>query len=218
MAIGRRRAWVLAAAGLLGALPAGCNIAGPVFFLVHGPEKVKKVYELDAKKTTVVFIDDRQNRVPRRTLRLAMGEECEKALLKEKVVADMVTAESALTAAGTDRYGKPLPIAQVGAAVKAETVIYVTVDDFSLTQDNQSLSPVVNMRVKVIDVASDARLWPEEERGHPLSVRPKASARDLPANLSARYKLEDDLARQAGREVAQLFYNHEPHRGPRTPD
>jgi hypothetical protein len=200
------------------ALPAGCNIVGPAYYLIHGPEKTKKLFALDEKKTTVIFIDDRQNRVPRRALRLTMGQEAEKTLLKQKVVKDMVSAESALLAAGTEHRGQPVPISEVGAAVKADIVIYATVDSFGLSPDGESFAPAARLRVKVIDAPSDTRLWPENESGYPLVVKPVLTAKEVPTSLSARYKAEDELAQLTGVELAQLFYNHEALRGPRSPD
>jgi hypothetical protein len=200
------------------AVPAGCNIVAPAYYLIHGPEKTKKAFALDEKKTTVIFIDDRQNRVPRRALRLAMGEEAEKTLLKQKVVTDMVSSQSALVAAGTEHRGQPIPVSEVGAAVKADIVIYATVDYFALSTDGESFSPAAKLRVKVIDTLSDTRLWPENDSGFPLVVKPVLSAREMPTSLSARYQAEDELARLTGVELAQLFYNHEALRGPRAPE
>jgi hypothetical protein len=207
-----------AAATLACAMAAGCNIVAPAYYFIHGPEKTKKLVALDEKKTTVIFIDDRQNRIPRRALRIAIGQEAEKAMLKEKVVKDMVSAESALNAAGGDNHGHPAPVSEVGAAVKADVVIYATVDVFTLTQDGQSFAPLVRLRVKVIDVAADKRLWPAEDTGYPMEVRPLLSARELPTSLAARFQMEDEMARQTGAELAQIFYTHETAKGFRTPE
>ncbi len=205
-----------ATAGLLAA--PGCNIVAPIAYLVHGPEKVKKVYTLDKNKTTVVLIDDLNNNVPRRALRVAIGEETEKTLLKQKTVKDMVSTQSAMAAAGTDKSGKPLSTAEVGAAVKSEIVIYATVDAFTLTPDGASLAPIAKVRVKVIDAAKDVRLWPEDPHGFPVTVRPNAKAKDLPSSTSSRYKIEDELAAQIGAEIAGLFYDHEAPKGLKAPE
>lgn len=197
---------------------AGCNIVGPAYYLVHGPEKVKKSFTLDKKKSTVVFIDDRANHVPRRALRVIMGEEAEKTLLKERVVQDMITAQSAMTAAGSDRDGKPMSVTEVGESVKAQIVIYATIDAFFLTGDGTTLSPTIDMRVRVIDVASDTRLWPEDPKGKFIRSRLIARADPMPTDTTGRYKIEDELAKLAGLEIAQLFYDHEPIRGPKVPD
>src|SRR6185295_7213143 len=116
-------------------------------------ERVKKVYTLDKSKSTVVLIDDLGNSVPRRVLRVTIGEATEKVLMKEKLVKDVISTQSAMAAAGNDKSGKPLSIAEVGAAVKAEIVVYATIDTFTLTPDGSTLSPMAKARVKVIDAA-----------------------------------------------------------------
>jgi hypothetical protein len=196
----------------------GCNIVAPIAYLVHGPEKIKKVHGLEKDKSTVIFIDDRSNRVPRRSLRILIGEEAEKTLLKQRVVKDMISTQSAMAAAGTDRFGKPLSNTEIGEAVKAQVLIYATVDSFSLSPDGLALAPTVVMRVKVIDVEADKRVWPEDPEGYRVMVRLPASAKTMPTSISGRYQVEDDLARRAGLELAQLFYKHEANKGVKVPD
>jgi hypothetical protein len=205
---------------VLGALAVGaamalasCNIAGPAFYLIHGPDKVKKLYELDKKKTAVVFIDDRANHVPRRATRVAIGEEAEQTLLKEKAVKDMVSSQSAIQAAGTDREAKPAAITEIGSAVKADIVIYATVDEFTISRDGQTFSPGATLRVKVVDVAQGKRLWPENAAGQLMTVRLSAKTDDLPTSTAGRFAAEDELARETGMEIAWLFVDHEPTHG-----
>jgi hypothetical protein len=193
----------------------GCNIVGPAYYFIHGPEKVKKAYALDKEKPTTIFIDDRANHVPRRVLRLTIAQEAEKALLKKKVVKDMIAAESTMVAAGHDRYEKPIPIADIGRAVKADVLIYATVDAFTLTQDGQTYDPVARVRVKVLDARNDARLWPDDSRGQLLTVRVRPKTSPVPSSAAGRYEAEDELAKQVGLEIAWLFFDHEAEHGPK---
>lgn len=189
-------------------LVSGCNIVAPAIYFIRGPDKIKKVHALDKTKTTVVFIDDRANRVPRRALRVLMGETAEKTLLSERIVKDMISCQSVLAAAGSDREGKPLSVAEIGEAVKAERVIYATVDQFYLTPDGSSVAPTLAMRVRVIDVKADKRLWPDDPNGYRLVTAIKAKTATVPSSVTGTYQLEDDLARRAGVDLAQLFYDH----------
>lgn len=200
------------------ALLGGCNIVGPVLYMAHGPEKTKKLHTLDPAKPTVIFIDDRQNRVPRRTLRIVMAEQAEQTLLSSKAVTDMISGQSALNAAGNDRTGRPAPIADIGRAVEAAVVIYVTVDEFTLTPDGQTYAPTARLRVKVIDVGDEARPWPEQPEGHPIFVRTQVTGREMPSSVAARYRDEEELARLAGLHIARLFHDHEKPRGAKVPD
>lgn len=204
----------LGSAAILG----GCNIVGPALYFAHGPEKTRKLHTLDADKPTVVFIDDRQNRVPRRILRISMAEEAEQTLMSTKAVRDMISGQSALTAAGNDRSGRPLPIADIGRAVDAKIVIYATVDDFTLTPDGQTFAPTARVRVKVIDIEDESRSWPEDPAGQPIFIRAQVTSRDLPASVAARYRAEEELARLTGLHIARLFHDHEKPRGAKVPD
>jgi hypothetical protein len=202
---------MLAAMGC-GAALSSCNIVGPAVAIVHGPEKVPAAFELDPELPTVIFIDDRNSRVPRRSLRLMMAQEAEKALLDADKIKDMISAQSALSASQGDKDGRPLSIAEIGKAVGASVVIYATVDSFSLFPDGQAFAPICQMRVKVIDATSDKRVWPEDRAGHAVVTRAVVRGEITP-NTNDRARAEDDLARQAGMDLAQLFYKHERPRG-----
>lgn len=204
--------------GAAGAIAASCNIVAPAFYMIHGPEKTKKACTLDPKRSTVVFIDDRLSRVPRRSSRVAIGEQVEQALLKEGVVKDMVSSQSALQAAGNDREGKPAAITEVGQSVKADVVIYATVDEFVLTRDGQTYSPMAMLRVKVIDAVTGKRLWPESPAGHVVAARLSPKTATLPESTAARFMAEDELAKQAGQEIAWLFFDHETPKGIKGPE
>lgn len=202
----------------IGLLFGGCNIVGPAWYMIRGPEKTKKVHTLDKNRTTVVVIDDRGNHVPRRALRVLMGDVAERTLLKQKVVKDMVSSQSALAAAASDRSGKPLSVAEIGEAVRSEVVVYATVDSFSISPDGTTLSPTVVMRVRVVDVAKDERMWPEDPAGHRHITRMAARVQTMPTSTTARYQLEDDLAKRAGLELAQLFFDHIPNAATLVPE
>ena len=197
---------------------AGCNIIGPAAYFITGPAKTKKQYTLDPKRPTVVFVDDRGNRVPRRAVRNLIAQTADKALLSEGVVKDLISSDSAALAAGQDRTAKPIPISQIGRDVKADVVIYATVDMFTLSADGQSLSPQAIIRVKVIDAVEDKRLWPPQPQGAVLTVRSNVKTTDMPQSTADRNKLEDELAKLAGDEIAWLFYDHLPPQGLKNPD
>lgn len=191
---------------------ASCNIVGPAYLLVHGPEKVPAVYELDPTLPTVIFVDDRGSRVSRRTLRLLMAQEAEKTLLGEKKLRDVISAQSALSAAAADRDDTPMSIAEIGRSVGASIVIYAAMDQFSLAPDGQTFLPTAQFRVKVIDARSDKRLWPEERAGHLVATRSPVAG-EISPGVNEQARAEDELARRAGLDLARLFYAHVRDRG-----
>lgn len=194
-----------------------CNVVGPAFVLIHGPEKVRRVCTLDASRRTVVFVSDLNGALPRQALRLHIAQSAERTLLANRATRDMVAAESAL-AAVRDTADSPVPISDIGRAVGADVVVYATVDAFGLSPDGQTLAPFATLRVKVVDAVNQTRLWPDSEFGHLLSVRMPPPRSEFPVSAAQRRILEDDLAEYAGLCLARLFFDHERPTGVVVPD
>ncbi|MDX2146703.1 MAG: hypothetical protein SFZ23_04205 [Planctomycetota bacterium] len=192
-------------------LPA-CNIVGPAYYFISGPEKMPRAYELPKDRLAVVFIDDRDNRLPRRSLRLTIAEAAEKALLRERVVKEMVRGADALAVVAGEKAGEPMSIVEVGRALRTkdgrpvDLMIYVAIDAFSLTPDGEEFYPTASMSVKVIDPVADQRLWPADKLGFPLNVTPKRQAKGAPRSTSEIAKAQNALAEFCGTAVAELFF------------
>ena len=202
---------VVVALGVLG----GCNIVAPAYLLVHGPEKVQKVYDLDKSRPTVVFVDDPSNLVPRRSLRQTIAVAAQQQLLEQGVLEKVIDARSAMMVATRDDPLDPMPIEELGKAVGAEVVIYAVVDEFILTSDGQSLTPSAKARVKVIDCVDGRRLFPAPEagawvEGHPIGLTAVTKPGFFStATLSQKAIEQEKLGEHFGLGIAQLFYTHE---------
>ena len=187
----------------------GCNIVGPIAYIVHGPGKVNALHTLDPKPATVIFVDDVNSRLPSRSVRGEIAGSAEKYLIREECLKDVIDYRSALQAASSDRTGMTLSITEIAQAVKADVIVYVRVEDFGISPDGQSYSPFAYVRVKVMDAKTQKRIWPEDERGHPLELRPNPQSTDTPTTVGARLEASRLLAAEVGHAVAQLFYTHE---------
>lgn len=198
-------------AGLLAAVAGmhGCNVLGPIAYIVHGPGKVSEVYTLDPAKATVVFIDDVNSRLPSRAVRGEIAGSTQKYLLREECVKDMIDYRAAMQAASSDRTGTSLSIIEIGQAVKAQVLIYVVIEDFGISPDGESYSPFAYARVKVMDVEGNTRLWPADARGHQVRLSPNPQATQAPTTVGARLESSRLLGGELGKAVAQLFYSHE---------
>lgn len=185
-----------------------CNIVGPAAYFVAGPGNVEAEHELDPARPTVVFIDDRASRIPRRTLRTLMAETAQSRLAENGAVRRVVDTQAAMAVAAQDRKSRPMSITAIGEAVGAEVVIYATVDDFTISPDGQTVLPSSTLRVKVIDVTTGERLWPEEREGYTLALtmRDREGARTTTTGAS---DLQRDLALWTGTGLAELFYDVE---------
>lgn len=197
---------------------AGCNIVGPAVYFAVGPDKIKAVHTLEKDRTTVIFLDDRTNRIPSRATREVVGQTAEEILLQEGVVKDMVQSRRVQSVIARERFGKPMGIAEVGQALEAQVVIYAWVDEFTLSTDGQSLLPSATVRVKVIDAVSRERLFPaaDDPTGwYVLRVSPPPQQGSLGTTLAERTKAEQDLARWVGRALAGMFFDRSPELQPR---
>ncbi|MBY0113179.1 MAG: hypothetical protein K2Y21_10170 [Phycisphaerales bacterium] len=205
---------VMIATSLLGAATlwlTGCNIIGPAYYFIHGPEKVPAAFELDRKRTTIVFVDDQNSMLKRRNLRQEIGAAATETIQREKLVDDMLDSRAAIIASTRDRDGEPMSVVDIGRATKADVVIHVIIDGFTLSQDGVSYAPVAAVRVKIIDAKNDTRLFPpaQLDKGLPVNVTMFEKPSSPPTTSAAVVQAENELAREVGQTVAELFFEHE---------
>ena len=205
------RTWLALGAALAVALvTGGCNYLIPAAYLVEGPPKEAARYELPRRKT-VVYVDDRANRMTRAALRTAVGEDVGSLLLQQALVPEVVSTKDAVSyARRVDTSDKQVSIRKIGEAVGAEQVIYIDVDDYRISADGATPRPAAIVNVKVIDVASGARLWPDgTDEGERMIVRTREQSIELYSSSAGRRRVEDALAKQVAEDVSKLFYEHE---------
>ncbi len=196
----------MASAGVIG----GCNYVATATLLVHGPPKRPAAFSLDAKKRTVLFVDDRSSNLPRRVLRDMIAETAEQTLLDRGVLAPelLISHRGALAAAAGERFERLLSRVEVGEAVGAEVLIYATVDAFTLSADGTTFVPAAALRLKVLDVVSGERLWPEEDQGKVFTMTMFQKQGTVPDRSTQRLA-EEELARYVGVGFAQVFHEHD---------
>lgn len=202
-------AMMLTLASVLGA---GCNYASMAGYLVMGGPKVSRQFELDKTRRTVVFVDDRGNRAPRRSLRRVMAEEAEKAILGARAMPpDMMLPTGAIMQVATEEsFENPMSITELGRKVGADVVVHVSLDSFTLSADGVTYQPAASGRVRIIDAAENTRLWPlDRARGHQVIMQLPPRPGDLPRSAAAIQAAQEEAARYFGREVGRLFFEYE---------
>lgn len=190
----------------------GCNIVGAGYFLLKGPPTVPAQFQLPEGKSVVVFVDDRANRLGRADLRSKIAEAAEQALLSQRRAPDVIDGRAAIIAARGERFGEPMSMVEIGKAVEADLVIWVGIDEFTLSPDGTTFVPSSSVRVRVIDVAEGGRLWPTSEdtrAGHPVSLSMPQQQGTAPTTRTEMLMAQDQLAAWTGIGVAQLFFKHE---------
>ncbi|MEM1329620.1 MAG: hypothetical protein AAGG07_03570 [Planctomycetota bacterium] len=191
------------------ALMAGCNIVTPVFFAVYGPPRTQPQHELVAERATVVFVDDRSNEIARRSLRVRIAEGVQQQLLERGVLEDMIDTRATFQIASNESLNDPQPISRIGYELGASAIIYLTIDRFVLSEDNATIAPVCEARLKVLDLDNRSREWPASPAGYPVTVRLPRPAGYAPSTNADLARLEDQLADLMALGVAQVFYEHE---------
>lgn len=188
-----------------------CNILGPVAYLVHGPPKVKARHELDPKLKTVIFVDDRANRLPRRSLKNVIGQSAEEMLIDRGVVPqdNMIASRSATIAATGETDSELMSIAAIGNAVGADRVIYVSIEGFTVSRDGATVEPIAGALVKIIDTAEDRRVWPADRAGYPVKLQLPATGGQIPRDRSGMSQLQIGLAETLGIQIARVFFDYE---------
>lgn len=200
----------IGAALVAGLVAGGCNYLIPASYLIEGPPKEPARYELPRRKT-VVYVDDRANRMTRAALRTAVGEEVGTLILQQALVPEVISAKDAVAyARRADTSDKQVSIRRIGEAVGAEQVIYIDVDEYRISADGATPRPAAIVNVKVIDVGSGARLWPDgTDEGERMVVRTREQSLELYNSSAGRRRVEDALAKQVAEDVSKLFYEHE---------
>lgn len=198
-----------AGAGAALGLAPGCNIAGPAFMLIHGPEKIPQQYKLDPERSAVIFLDDREFNISRTPTRERVAASAEQSLLKAKAVKRMLDSRAASAVVSGEPRGDLMPISEVGRKVGAEQVIYVVPEQFTLTTDGQTFSPAAKLRVKVMDATADMRLWPDDREGYELVVTASTRQGTAPTDTAQVRQAENEFADLVGRRLAELFFAHE---------
>lgn len=190
-------------------LLAACNIVGPGYYFLAGPEKAPARYEIEPTKSVVVFLDARGATMDRMQRRHA-AMVAEKLLLEKEVVVKVISSETVDAVVAQERHGKLIGIVDVGTAVSADLVLYVKVDRFTLSTDGTTFSPTSFAKIKLMETATKERLWPKEDPGYySLAVQQPVKQGDSPATGPARSAAERTLAERLGTAIAELFYEHE---------
>lgn len=188
---------------------ASCNILVPAAFIFAPEPMVEPAYELP-DRSTVVFVDDRQNLVTPTSLRRIIGNRVSQDLMVEEAVTTTIDASDAEAFARVnDTDGAPMAIDAIGRAVGADVVIYVEMVEFRDRTDPYQPKPRASCRVRVIDAVNRTRLFPDPSASEPsqlVQVELPAMNPDDLRSRAARNQVGELLANRLGQQAGRLFY------------
>lgn len=190
-----------------------CNFVKPISYILEGPGTIDAEFEL-RDTTTVVFVDDRKSSFPRSALRAIVAETIAKNLVSEGVIpaSKMINARQTIALARSlESASKRITIEKIGLEAGAEQVVYVELNGFALTLDGFTPRPTSVCEVKVIDIAANARVYPNptSNKGREVIAQIREVSPDSFSSFARRRKVEDELAEKTGVEVAKLFHEHD---------
>lgn len=202
---------ILIAAALLFLPLVGCNIIAPIAFIASGGPQTEALTTLDKTRVHVVVVDDRRSLLPKRSLRMLIGQTAEETLIARKALPaeKVIASRMALAVMAAEQHGEPMAMAEVGRRVGSEVVIYVDVQGWTLSRDGSGLSPAAQCGVRVIDAANNIRIWPTDRKEHSLVVQMARSPGAVPTDQAGRLQAEQALSQQIGLKLAQMFFKHE---------
>ena len=194
---------------------AGCNIASAVGYVAHPEPQVSAEFTL-SNVPTVIFIDDRRNRINPTRLRRVIVDEATTLLMEKGLISEqfMISPRDAMVMARKqDRSGTIITLEKVGELVGAQQLIYIDVEQFALTYDGITPTPRSISKVKVLDLVSGKRVFPDpggESKTDYFTLNveiPSPSPHGF-NTAKVRNEMNDELALLTGERLAKLFYNY----------
>jgi hypothetical protein len=195
----------------------GCSWIAGTASVLSPPKKVEAKYPLPDKATLIV-IDDPRGLVnsPSTLRRIATATRSVLEAEEVIVVGGFVGQDelSGYRAELGEDYGRT-SLAALAIRLNAKQVIHAEVTGFQIGLGGNVIRPAISMNVKVFDLDERARVFPSGEStagGVDLGatvwpLQSQMPARDLTGQSAARSIAVRDLADQAGRDIARLFFD-----------
>ena len=208
-------AWAMLIIASVAVFLGACNILGPAVYMIKGQPKAPAKYELE-NRTTVVFVDDRNNAIPINSSRVrrAVADDVTKQLMSRNIVTKTISPRDAMALSRSqDREGKLMSMAAIGEAVGAEQLIYIEMLSYRGSADNVTPRPSAMCRLKVIDIVSKTRLFPApglENDWQQVIVQGAPVSPELYRSSVGRRQIEKILTEAIADKVTKLFYRHIP--------
>lgn len=203
-----------------------CEGPAAIAYVFTGPSKVPAVHKLDRSKTTLIVVHDPDrhfsNPNAARLIATVAADVLERdAGMNRKRLIDQRDLVATRIQLGEARW-KRISMGQLGRVLNAEQVIEATVQSVALGDPASTFRPRVALAVSVWDTNNQV-IFPSEnddtqgqfigtdprKRTHPLVVQPGT---DVPPVGGSRSVLtrEQDLAQEAGLQLARLFHAWKP--------
>lgn len=208
----------LAAAACMALLSlGGCETAG--FIASVFDKNLQPALFTPADQPTLVLVEDAPQPVlDQPDLAGLIAGRVAQILIEQKVITKFTDsgAVAELRARTPDFDTEPAKwnIARIGREVGAQQVLYISIQEFGLTEEGVIFRPRATVRVKFVDAQSGQRLFPPAadqygSSGHPITTQRNYGSMDG-ASQATQVILARRLAEDIAQDIARLFYEHTP--------
>lgn len=175
---------------------------------ITGGEYIEAEYKL-TKEPLLILIDDRNGFVTEPKAISETYKTIAAIFLEKKVNNRLIPFEEWRRLQQSDRSYHKMSIRQIGEKLGASQVLYMRVEQFTLSTEPGA--PIFRgeftVRVKVLstDQKKDIRQWPDNEAGRRISVGTDPTPADGEKSSS---DIATELGIKLGKSTALLFYGH----------
>jgi hypothetical protein len=216
----RRLIACVLAAGMLCLAPAGCRVAGALWYKAVGPEAFPPKFSPTKTQPLLIMVENAHatsGSVPEADeLTQVMYDELKDNLYKDlkteqkdKPINNLVDPEQVhlLRAAHPAAFQK-MSISEIGRKVGAKQIIYVTLRQFvyEMPAGGDNLRLKMNAAVRVVDADTTQTIWPDGEEGEVFEYESPYSRITAETN---EHTLKREVLRKAGTEIARWFYPYQ---------
>jgi hypothetical protein len=193
----------------------GCGFSGGQFLFFTGwfkGQKIEPEFEFAKKVPILVLVDDPGQLMPNPAHRVTLNQFIGEELIEKKAITSVIDPKKLVRFQQTRSDFAKLGAREIGQAMGAEQVLWVSVRDFELGTDigEQALARLT-LGIRVINAAEGGehegkvRLWPEFGDGK--IVQSDMGATDV-AKASRAGGTARELCRLSATKVAKNFYEY----------
>ena len=193
--------------------PTGCNFLAPVSYMVEGTGTAPAEHELE-QVSTLIFVDDQTNVLPRTVLRSNLASEVSQELQQRELIPSFVNSSDAMAMVRSrERNGQRMSMEAIAREAGVSQMIFIEMESFSLTEQSWIPRPNASCLIRVLDFKNGTRVYPKnsigELGGRRINVTMREVSPDVLRSISARRTQQLALVATLSRNIVMLFRERE---------
>lgn len=198
----------------------GCAAVGFVMYVFTADTAIKAKYHLPEKARVLVMVDDPQTLLGANKMMHVAAAQADYLLVKNDAVLKKNMIDDSRLAVLAGRLGTEYAstsVTRIGKTLRADIVIYARVMSARLNYTASVYQPTAQVRVQVIDVDHNARLFPSPgplaggdfnySPGYLMKIKMPRTSKNT-TRYEANKIVMRNLSKRIGSDLARLFYDH----------